>query len=796
MADYLEDKNLTSENEKPFSNKSLKYDENYQNKRKVIHENSLPEILFISSYPPRECGIATYSQDLIRALKNKFDASFSLKVCALENGEMSYSYPEEVKYILNTSVASEFVILASLINNDKNLKIVLIQHEFGLYHNQEAAFQKFMNQLEKPVVVAFHSVLPSPDLQLKEKVISIAEASKSIIVMTHKSSEVLTNDYGIDPGKIIVIPHGTHLVPHLDRLYLKEKYGLKNRKVLSTFGLLSSGKGIEITIAALPAIVKSFPEVIFLIIGKTHPDVIKTKGEVYREKLISKVKELNLVDHVKFINNYLDLPDLLDYLQLTDIYLFTSIDPNQAVSGTFAYAMSCACPIISTPIPHAREVLTGDSGILIDFGNSLQMSEAVIRLLNDEPLRVFFGKNALQKTVSTVWENSALAHALLLNKISDDIRLVYSIPEINLHHLKRMTTGFGMIQFSKINQPDIESGYTLDDNARALYSFSQHYKLTGDENDLFYIRIYLTFINHCQQDGGNFLNYVDKNKLFTNQNYTENLDDCNGRTLNALSYLITLKNILPSEFISEAEEMIHKALPNLEAIYSTRAMAYAIKALYHLNCSGYLKDHTLMVVFANRLLQMYRHESEPDWLWFESYLTYSNSILPEAMLYAWLISEKTIYKEVAISSLNFLLSLTFKEYGLAVISNKKWHFKGSEPEPFGEQSIDVACTIQTLSAFYDALGDKEYFTKMETSFDWFLGKNRLHEIIYNPCTGGCFDGLEEYNVNLNEGAESSLSYFISRLIIEKYKKTSGLPKGFLAEEKKKEAESLIRKEEI
>lgn len=780
-------------NENLYENRMKNGDLNSGTKRTT--GNFLPEILFISSYPPRECGIATYTQDLIRALKNKFEASFSLRVCALENGENNYKYPQEVKYILNTAIASEFFILSNIINSDENLKIVMIQHEFGLFNSQESAFMDFIHQVRKPVIVAFHTVLPSPDLKLRNKVVSIVEASESIVVMTHKSAEVLTNDYGINAEKISVIAHGTHLVPHSDRSWLKEKYDLKDRQVLSTFGLLSSGKGIETTIAAIPAIVKSFPQVIFLVIGKTHPGVIQWEGEIYREKLTAMVKESGIEDHVKFINSYLELPELLEYLQLTDIYLFTSIDPNQAVSGTFAYAMSCACPIISTPIPHAKEVLTGDSGILIDFGNSGQMTEAVVRLLNDDNLRMTFGRNALQKTISTVWENSALGHAKLFNRISEDITLVYSIPEMNLRHLKKMTTDFGMIQFSKINQPDIESGYTLDDNVRALHTFGIHYNLTRDEKDLYYLRIFLNFIKHCQQEDGTLLNYVNKDHLFTNQNNIENLDDAHGRTLYALSYLLTLKNIIPPDIISAAEELIHKALPKTENIHSPRSIAHTIRALYYMDRSGFLKDYSLLIILANRLLRMYRHEAERDWLWFESYLTYSNSILPEAMLYAWMISEKAIYKDVAVSSLEFLLSITFKEHGFAAISNKKWHLKGSESEPFGEQSVDVADTIQTLSVFYDVLNDEEYFKKLEICFDWFLGRNRLHQIIYNPCTGGCFDGLEENQVNLNEGAESSLSYFLSRLIIEKYKGSSGLTKGLLAEKKNKEMESLIKREE-
>ena len=274
--------------------------------------------------------------------------------------------------------------------------------------------------------------------------------------MTHHSSEILTQDYGLPEEKISVIAHGTHLVPHLNQKSLKIKYGLKDRRVLTTFGLLSSGKSIETTLEALPAIVKQNPEVVFLIIGKTHPEVVKTEGEKYREMLEQLVKDYKLQEHVRFINCYLPLSDLLEYLQLTDIYLFTTNDPNQAVSGTFVYAMSCACPIISTPIPHARELLTRDTGIIFDFRNSQQLAEGVMRLLNDEPLRKNISSNTLEKIVSTAWENSAVAHAMLLEKVSgDNITLDYNLPAISLIHMKHMTTDTGIIQFSKINQPDI-----------------------------------------------------------------------------------------------------------------------------------------------------------------------------------------------------------------------------------------------------------------------------------------------------------------------------------------------------
>ena len=732
----------------------------------------LAEILVVTSYPPRECGIATYSQDLIRAINNKFSNSISIKVCALESNETNYSYPGEVKYILKTSLADEYEKLAITINKNDRIKLILIQHEFGFYKKQENAFMQFLFELSKPVVIVFHTVLPHPDLKLLSNIKHICSVCQSIIVMTQSSADILSKEYNVPSEKISVIAHGTHLVPHLSEKFLKQKYGLTNRKVLTTFGLLSSGKGIETTLAALPAIIKQCPEAMFMILGKTHPEVVKTDGEQYREMLMQTIEKLGIEDNVRFINKYLSLPELLEYLQLTDVYLFTANDPNQAVSGTFAYAMSCGCPIISTPIPHAVEVLTADTGIIFDFRDAGQLATGVNRLLQDDSLRKNLIVNVLQKIISTAWENSAVEHALLLGKIADEkMVLRYNLPPIKFDHLNNMTTDFGIIQFSKINQPDINSGYTLDDNARALIACCMYFKLTGDEKSVYYIQKYLNFVKYCQLPSGDFLNYVDQESHFTDQNKAVNLDDSNGRAIWALGYLISLIDLLPTKIILEADRILAKSLHTFDRVHSTRAMAFAIKGLYYYHHTMKSTENLLLIkTLANRLVQMYKHESTREWEWFEGYLTYGNSILPEAMLYAWLLTGEDNYKEIANSSLDFLLSHTFNKNGIEVISNKEWFFRGEKTGKFGEQPIDVAYTIMTLSKFYDVFDDDKMYEKMVTAFNWFLGENRLHQIVYNPCTGGCYDGLEEKNVNLNQGAESTISYLMARLTIEKFNK--------------------------
>lgn len=738
----------------------------------LIHnEIKLPEVLFMTTFPPRECGIATYSQDLILALNNKFKKSFAIKIAALELQNEKHDYKEEIYAVLETDNSNSYIELAKRINENAAIEIVLVQHEFGFFRGNEDDFMAFLKAIHKPKIVVYHTIFPHPDKIIKDQVQEINTIVDAFIVMTNNSARILENDYQVARDKITVIPHGTHLVEHLNKQTLKEKYNLSGRKIISTFGLLSSGKAIETSIHALKAIVKEQPEVLFLIIGKTHPTVIKNEGEKYRDFLKASIKELELENNVQFVDAYLPLDSLLEYLQLTDVYLFTSKDRNQAVSGTFSYAISCGCPIISTPIPHAIEVLQNGTGIIVDFENPEQLAQQVIRLLKDVQLRKNISANGIHKLAPTAWENSAIAHALLFEKMANKkILLHYKIPEINLNHFKNLTTPFAMIQFSKINQPALESGYTLDDNARALVAMCQHFELTKDEADLYYIKLHFNFIKFCLQSDGRFLNYVDVNKHFTKQN-NENLDDANGRAIWALGYLISIADLVPPDLIEKAFLVMQMALKNVDKIHSTRAMAFIIKGIYYSDLKNKsVENKSLIKQLANKLVQMYKHEAKENWLWFESYLTYANSILPEAMLCTYLVTGEAIYKDIAKKSFDFLLSKIYRNNSIRVISNKGWLAHGetiNHKQVGGEQPIDVAYTILALSKFYDVFHEEKYLEQMEIGFSWFLGHNHLNQIVYNPCTGGCYDGLEDCYINLNQGAESTVSYLMARLTIEK-----------------------------
>ncbi|WP_289292663.1 MULTISPECIES: glycosyltransferase [Bacteroides] len=729
----------------------------------------MKKIICITTYPPRECGIATFAQDLIRNIMTKFGDSYSIKVCAVESDTEKHVYSKEVEYTLDTSDAAAFGALAVQLNTEREVEMILVQHEFGLFHENRMAFLQLLEQLCKPVVLIFHTVLSHPSSGLYAYIGRMAVACDSLVVMTYTSYSILEREYHVPTGKLTVIPHGTHLVSLRDKKKLKEIYYVSGRRILSTFGLLSAGKSVETTLKALPEIVKKNPTVLFLIIGKTHPMVLKAEGEAYREMLKAQVANLELEEYVRFVNCYLELPVLLEYLQLTDIYLFTSSDPCQAVSGTFVYALSCGCPIVATPIPHALELLSDESGVIFDFKDSAQLAIAVNRLLADEASRSEMQIAGLQKTAGTAWENSAIAYALLFRTIGEKERepLVYSLPPINIRHILRMTRQWGIVQFAKGNRPDLKTGYTLDDNARALIALCQIVASGINGSCTRYIKTYLELICYCQQPDGSFLNYIDKNHTFTNQNKVVGLEDSNGRGIWALGYFIFYGRLFPDSWVEEARVVLQNTFQQIRWMKSLRSIAFALKGLYYYNLM-YPSDEVqeLIRLSADKLARCYRLTAKGKWNWFETYLTYDNSILPEAMLLAYLATEDDTYKTIARKSFDFLLEKLFPEDHIRVVSNQGWMHKEKECHKYGEQPVDVAGCVIALSVFYRVFPEEEYLIRQRIAFNWFLGHNQLHQIVYNPATGGCYDGLEENNVNLNQGAESTTCYLMARMSLE------------------------------
>ena len=373
----------------------------------------------MSTFPPRECGIATFTKDLTSAMDRKFNPKLKSKLLALnDNGSSFYDYGSKVKFQLNDRDIEAYIDLAKRINKNPTIKLVNIQHEFGIFGGEYGMYViPFLEELDKPAVITFHSVLPNPDETRRKVVRAIIKRCDAVVVMAKIAIQILENDYSIDPRKIHVIHHGVPSVPFSNK-NMKKGLGLEGRKVISTFGLLSRNKGVEYLIEALPNVVKNHPELLFLIVGETHPQVRKTDGESYRNFLIKRVEELKLKNHVKFYNKYLTLNEIVKYLKATDVYVNSTQDPNQITSGTLAYAVGCGKAVVATKSVYATEILGDGRGIVVDFGRSEQISEALNFLFSHPEIRRDMEKKAYDYGRQMVWNNVAAGYLNVYKNIN------------------------------------------------------------------------------------------------------------------------------------------------------------------------------------------------------------------------------------------------------------------------------------------------------------------------------------------------------------------------------------------
>lgn len=377
-----------------------------------------PEVLFVGTYPPRKCGIATFTADLTNELTRLLTHEFDISICALDKRVNTDQYNAPVTMVMDGCRLNSCIAGAEAINQNPAIKIVCIEHEFGLFGGNMGEYVlAFLSLLTKPFIIRFHTVLPAPDDQRLKLVRNICLLADKVMVMTRHSHRLLIEEYGIKQEKLAIIPHGTHPIPASNKAELKNKYNLQQKKILTTFGLLSPNKGIELGIKAMVKIAAEFPEAIYVILGNTHPNLVETEGETYRESLQRLIEENNLTQNVKLVNEFIPTDQLLNYLSLTDIYFFTSKDPNQAMSGTFMYAMSAGCAIISNAFVLANEMLDDDTGIVIESGDENALAENAIYLLRNDEVRQEMGKKAFLRTRNTLWGTVARKHAMLFYEL-------------------------------------------------------------------------------------------------------------------------------------------------------------------------------------------------------------------------------------------------------------------------------------------------------------------------------------------------------------------------------------------
>ncbi|MBD3300581.1 MAG: glycosyltransferase [Candidatus Moranbacteria bacterium] len=729
-----------------------------------------PTVLIISSFPPKKCGIACFTHDLFSSLKEIYSESINFKICPLIEKNEAEKYKKSNKDILNfieKNNSDSFIRCAEIINKEKDIKLVNIQHEYGLFGSRLGSkLVLFLEHLKKPSVISLHSVIGSPNAQLKQITAKIAGLTKRLIVMNKNSKQILIKDYQLTKSKISVIPHGVHSFPYEKNLKYKEKLKLKNRKIILTFGFLSQNKGIEYVLKTLPEVVKKFPSLLYIYLGQTHPQIIKNEGEKYRNSLEQKIKKLKLQKNVIFINQYKPIEDLLLYLKACDIYFVTNIEPTQAVSGTFSYAISSGRPVISTNFIQAKEYISPQTGILVPPKDIKAYTHALIHLLDNYSTRTALGRNAYFKTRKMIWPNVALAYFKIFSKISlkKESKIRSSLPSINLKHINKLTDDFGIIQFAKFSEPKIQSGYTVDDNARALILSCLFYKKTKKNKILNLIKIYLNFLHFTYDERtGYFKNYVKQNKEFDEKtNNKEDPEDQTARAFYALSRLTSIKEI-PVEFRNKANLLIEKIVKKNNTFSHSRSIAFLIKGYYYFNSQKHQKKvNTLSKILIKRFKQNYNAK----WKWFENQFSYANATIPEALILSYLVNGKKQNLLIGRQATDFLLKNCSYKNCYTAMSYSCWYKKDKRRAIKDQQPEDTCATIELLKSLYQATGEKKYKKQAFKIFNWFLGDNNLRQFVYDHTTGGCYDGINKKEVNLNQGAESTISYLLSRLSIE------------------------------
>lgn len=727
-------------------------------------QNSANYILHLSSYPPRECGIATFTQDLTNALNKKFNPVVKTRIVALNDQPTSiYHYGSQVAYQITATELEHYVALANEINERDDVKLINIQHEFGIFGGDWGDYLiPFLQVVEKPVVATFHSVLPDPSERLKSIVRSIAGRSKSIVVMNRSSQMVLENDYQVPKSKITLIPHGIPQIPFESSERAKIELGLEQNIVLSTFGMLSPDKGVEYAIRALPKVVEKFPNIIYLVIGATHPNIRREEGEDYRNFLINEVERLNLNNNVKFYNKYLTLEEIIQYLRATDVYISPTLDPGQSVSGTLSYALGCGRPIISTATEYAKYIIDESNGLLVRLRNHNAISRALIDILSDSKYIRSMSASAYEKSRQMIWPNVAVQYFNLYKKHTDIESEENKLPEVKFDHLVRLSDDFGILHHAKYSKPEKRYGYSLDDNARALIACARRFQNHPSQQLIDLTRTYLKFIKFAARPSGYFANIVSSQKKRDN---TKD-EDVLGRTVWALGYAGS-REFLPEEIRKEAEKLFLRSLKPLAAVKTPRAIAFALIGLYF-----YLKRHpkkSLSALFsrlADRQLAFYENRSSDEWQWFEDRFTYSNSRLPESLFYAYDLTGDKKYLKAAETTLNFLCRVTFLKNHYAPIGQNGWYVRDKQRSYFDQQPEDAASMTETKLTAYKITKNKRHFDDAFKAFQWFLGKNHLNQMVYDEATGGCHDGVGQYAMNLNQGAESTISYLLARLAFE------------------------------
>lgn len=732
-------------------------------------------IAFIGNYLPRVCGIATFTTDLSSSVTERLSDKSSIFTIAVNDEGKIYNYPKEVIFSINQNRQKDYLEAANIINTS-NTQVVCLQHEFGIFGGWDGIYiLSLLSKLNVPLITTLHTVLQNPNANQKKIMSEIIHRSNKIVVMSKKSIELLKEVYKAPDEKIELIYHGTPDFLALDSSHYKKRFKLEGKKMILTFGLLSPNKGIETVIKALPALIKDFPDITYVILGKTHPHVQKEQGERYRESLIKLVGKLNLRHHVIFDDRFVQIEELYEWLSASDIYVTPYMNKAQVVSGTLSYAIGAGNATISTPYWYAEEMLAEGRGYLFDFNDSENLSKILRDLLKDEKKLKALQKKTYKFGRQMTWKKISAKYAELLTKVSFEKKPGFShypkstsvtgLPDFDLSHINRLTDDTGMIQHAKYLIPDRSTGYCLDDNARAIMLAAWAMFLLKDKQAEDLLPIYCSFVRYMQKEDGSFANFLDYKR---NHMEEKGSDDSNGRAIWALGFLIWRnKNEAYRSFAAETLKRTFNIIPKL----NLRGKAFAVMGLvcYLRTYNSDEQAYELLKRISSDIEASYRAHAGEQWQWFENILCYDNAIMPMSLFNAYSVLNDEKLLKSAKESLSFLEKIVFKDGILSVVGSNGWYTKGGTRAQFDQQSIDAASTVMALQSAYRVTHETEYLKKMKLAFDWFLGENDLGIPMYDMVSKGCSDGLMQGGASMNQGAESTVAFLLALLaMMEEY----------------------------
>jgi glycosyltransferase involved in cell wall biosynthesis len=737
------------------------------------------KIAYISTYPPRECGIATFNQNLMNAVganyperAGKIKGDFVVALTDSDNIH-EYEYPEEVKYVIRQNHQKDYIRAANYINTS-TADAVIMEHEFGIYGGESGIYiLPLLNRLEKPLISILHTVLKDPSYVQRIIIREIAEQSSKIIVMSNRAVEFLTKIYDIPVEKIQIIEHGVPDLEAPEDNPIRKLTPFKNRRVLLTFGLISRNKGLETVVRALPRIVKDHPDVMYVVLGNTHPGVLKNSGEEYRDHLKTLAAQLGVSANLAFVNKFVAEEELIQYLSAAEIYVTPYLNEAQITSGTLSYAIGSGAAVVSTPYWHATELLDHNRGRLFDFKNSEALADICIELLDQDRVISELRQNAYEYGLHLRWpvigaefikvaQEASYEHDFRDKILKNSIVDPEIMPKFSLTHVLRLTDDTGIVQHAKYGIPNLKEGYCLDDNARALIMAIMAHKRSNSREAFELLPIYLSYIHYMQTDDGNFRNFLSFDRRYLDDVGSE---DSFGRTIWSLGYLIAYAT--SNSYKEFATEIFQRSFPHFGSLKHLRGMANTIIgiALYlevHPTDEGMLNE---LIRMTQPLVEAYENTRADDWEWFEETMTYDNAILPLALLHSCQITGNERVKEIALTTMAFLDNLTLSNGYLTPVGNEGWHTRGGKFPLYDQQAIETMAMVLMHFQAYQSFRKPEHIEKMFLCYKWFLGENSLRAPLYDHETKGCCDGLLPTGINRNQGAESTLAYLVSHLTV-------------------------------